>query len=154
MSYITADHAYGDTVNLYYEESGTGRPVVLIHGYPLDSRLWTHQITALTTAGHRTIAYDRRGFGRSTPFKTGHDFDTFAADLDALLTELGLTDAALVGHGMGTGDIVRYLGAYGSDRISRAALLAPLPPLSAPVGTEPRKFRTCVVRRSPRPRPT
>ena len=128
MPHITADHAYADAVELYYEDSGSGQPVVLIHGYPLDARIWEKQICALLGAGYRTVAYDRRGFGRSTASPDGADFDTFAADLNALVMALDLTDAVLVGHAMGTGEIARYLSRYGTDRVTKVVLLAPLLP--------------------------
>ena len=128
MPHITTDHADADAVDLYYEDSGSGQPVVLVHGYPLDARFWEKQICALLSAGYRTIAYDRRGFGRSTASPDGADFDTFAADLDSLATALDLTDTVLVGHAMGAGEIARYLRRYGTARVTKVALVAPLLP--------------------------
>lgn len=115
-------------VELYYEDHGSGRPVVLIHGWPMSGRSWEPQVAALVEAGHRVITYDRRGFGRSSQPWTGYDYDTFAADLQALLTHLDLREATLVGFSMGGGEVARYLGRYGSERIARAVLAAAVPP--------------------------
>ncbi|MEU6657532.1 alpha/beta hydrolase [Streptomyces sp. NPDC046821] len=128
MPHITIGPDIGGTVELHYEDRGTGRPVVLVHGYPLDSRSWDKQVPALLTAGYRVITYDRRGFGRSSPASDGYDYDTLAADLNSVLDELDLGDAVLVGHAAGTGEIARYLGEYGSARVAKAVFLAPLPP--------------------------
>ncbi|WP_337061299.1 alpha/beta fold hydrolase [Kineococcus sp. G2] len=115
-------------VELHHEDHGTGQPVVLIHGYPLDGDSWEKQQPALLEAGYRVITYDRRGFGRSSRPTTGYDYDTFAADLDALLTALDLRDVVLVGFSMGSGEVTRYLGRYGSERVAKVALLASLQP--------------------------
>jgi non-heme chloroperoxidase len=115
-------------IGIYYEDHGTGPVVVLIHGYPLGGRSWERQQRALLGAGYRVITYDRRGFGQSSQPTTGYDYDTFAADLDTLLSALHLTGAALVGFSMGAGEITRYLGSYGSDRIAKVALLGAIPP--------------------------
>ncbi|MGW4796774.1 alpha/beta fold hydrolase [Nonomuraea sp. NPDC004297] len=128
MPYVTISHANSTVVNLYYEDHGTGQPAVLIHGYPLDGRSWARQVPALLAAGYRVIAYDRRGFGRSSDPLDGYDYDTFAADLDAVLVHLDLTGAVLVGHATGTGEIARYLGIHGSARVAKAVFLASLPP--------------------------
>jgi non-heme chloroperoxidase len=117
-----------DSITLHYEDHGVGTPVVLIHAFPLSGQSWEKQIRALVDAGYRVIAYDRRGFGQSSRPGVGYDFDTFAHDLDIVLTQLDLQDAALVGHGMGTGEVTRYLATYGSARVRKAAMLAPLPP--------------------------
>jgi non-heme chloroperoxidase len=102
--------------------------VVLIHGYPLSGRAWDKQVPALLEAGHRVITYDRRGFGQSSQPATGYDYDTFAADLSALLEHLDLHDAVLVGHSMGTGEVTRYLGSRGSARVAKGVLVSPIPP--------------------------
>ncbi|QGK68635.1 alpha/beta fold hydrolase [Allosaccharopolyspora coralli] len=115
-------------VELYYEDHGSGNPVVLIHGWPLSGRAWENQVPVLVEAGHRVITYDRRGFGRSSQPWGGYDYDTFAADLNALLTHLDLRDATLVGFSMGGGEVVRYLSRYGTDRVSKAVLAAAVPP--------------------------
>src|SRR5580692_8468093 len=115
-------------IEIYYEDHGAGQPVVLIHGYPLSGRGWDKQVPALLEAGYRAITYDRRGFGKSSQPTTGYDYDTFAADLNMLLEELDLRDAVLVGHSMGTGEVTRYLGRYGSARVAKGVLVAPIPP--------------------------
>ncbi|MFF7446728.1 MULTISPECIES: alpha/beta fold hydrolase [unclassified Streptomyces] len=128
MPYITVGQENSAPIELYYEDHGTGQPVVLIHGYPLDGHSWERQVPALLEAGHRVITYDRRGFGRSSQPTTGYDYDTFAADLNKVIEKLDLTDAVLVGFSMGTGEVGRYLGTYGSGRIAKAAFLASLEP--------------------------
>jgi len=128
MSFITVGQENGTTIDLYYEDHGTGQPIVLIHGYPLDGRSWEKQTAALLDAGYRVITYDRRGFGRSSQPTVGYDYDTFAADLNTVLETLDLADVVLVGFSMGTGEVGRYLGTYGSDRVAKAAFLASLGP--------------------------
>jgi pimeloyl-ACP methyl ester carboxylesterase len=128
MPYVTVGHENSSTVNIYYEDHGSGPPVVLIHGYPLDGHSWEKQIPMLLDNGFRVITYDRRGFGRSSQPTTGYDYDTFAADLNILMTTLDLRGAALCGFSMGTGEVARYLGNYGSDRLSRVGFLGPIPP--------------------------
>jgi pimeloyl-ACP methyl ester carboxylesterase len=118
----------GSPIELYYEDHGSGRPVVLIHGWPLSGRSWEAQVPALVEAGHRVVTYDRRGFGWSSQPWTGYDYDTLAADLDALLTHLDLADVTLVGFSMGGGEVVRYLSTYGSDRIVSVVLAGAVPP--------------------------
>ncbi len=122
---------------LYYYEQGQGQPVVLIHGWPLSHRMWESQITALAEAGYRAIAYDRRGFGQSGRPTSGYDYDTFAADLDALMTQLDLRDAVLAGFSMGGGEVARYIGRYGSERVSKAMLLGAVPPFLLKTGDNP-----------------
>jgi non-heme chloroperoxidase len=128
MPYITAGQENYAPVELYYEDHGAGRPVVLIHGFPLSGRAWERQERALIAAGRRVITYDRRGFGKSSRPASGYDYDTFAADLDRLLTTLDLHECDLAGHSMGGGEIARYLGTYGSGRIRRAAIVSGIPP--------------------------
>jgi non-heme chloroperoxidase len=128
MPYITVGEENIAPIELYYEDHGTGQPVVLIHGCPLDGHSWERQAPALLEAGHPVITYDRRGFGRSSQPTKGYDHDTFAADLDKVLTALDLTDAVLVGFSMGTGEVGRYLGTYGSGRVAKAAFPASLEP--------------------------
>ena len=128
MPFITVGQENSAPIELYYEDHGSGQPLVLIHGYPLDGHSWERQLPALLDAGYRVITYDRRGFGRSSQPTTGYDYDTFAADLDQVLTTLDLTDTVLVGFSMGTGEVGRYLGTYGSGRIAKAAFLASLEP--------------------------
>jgi len=128
MSTVTVGKENSTPIELYYEDHGSGSPVVLIHGWPLSGASWEKQTAALLAAGHRVITYDRRGFGRSSKAGTGYDYDTFAADLDKLLTELDLTSAALVGFSMGSGEVTRYLGNYGSARVRKAVLIGTLGP--------------------------
>jgi non-heme chloroperoxidase len=115
-------------IEIHYNDHGTGRPVLLIHGYPLDGNSWERQERALLAAGYRCISYDRRGFGRSSQPTVGYDYDTFAADLSTLLDHLDLTDVVLCGFSMGTGEVTRYLGNYGSARVRKAALFGVIPP--------------------------
>jgi non-heme chloroperoxidase len=118
----------GSAIEIHYEDHGAGRPVVLIHGYPLSGRAWDKQVAVLVEAGYRVITYDRRGFGKSSQPAVGYDYDTFAADLNTLLEYLDLRDAVLVGHSMGTGEVTRYLGRYGSARVAKGVLVSPIPP--------------------------
>ena len=110
---------------------------MLIHGYPLSGRAWDKQVPALLEVGYRVITYDRRGFGASSQPATGYDYDTFAADLSALLEHLDLHDAVLAGHSMGTGEVTRYLGRYGSARVAKGVLVAPIPPYLLQAGDNP-----------------
>lgn len=128
MTFVTVGQENGHPIDLYFEDHGSGRPVVLIHGYPLNGHSWEKQHRVLLDAGYRVITYDRRGFGRSSKPTTGYDYDTFAADLKTLLDHLDLRDVVLVGFSMGTGEVTRYLGRHGSDRVGRAALLGAIPP--------------------------
>ncbi len=128
MGLLQVGQENSTSIDLHYEDRGAGQPVVLIHGFPLSGRSWEKQAFALLEAGFRVITYDRRGFGDSSQPTTGYDYDTFAADLDALITELDLRDAVLVGFSMGTGEVTRYLGTYGSERVSRAVLIGVVPP--------------------------
>lgn len=128
MAYITVGTENSADVDIFYTDQGSGQPVVLIHGFPLNGESWGKQQAALLDAGYRVIAYDRRGFGASTKTASGSDYDTFAADLHALVEELELTDAVLVGFSMGTGEIARYLSRYGADRIAKVAFLGSLEP--------------------------
>ena len=118
----------GASIEIHYEDHGSGDPVVLIHGYPLNGNSWERQERELLATGHRVISYDRRGFGRSSQPTVGYDYDTFAADLNALLEHLDLSDVVLVGFSMGSGEVTRYLGSYGSARVRKAALLGTIPP--------------------------
>ncbi len=128
MPTITVGQENSSDIEIHYEDHGAGQAVVLIHGYPLSGRAWDKQVPALLDAGHRVITYDRRGFGQSSQPATGYDYDTFAADLNALLEHLDLRDAVLVGHSMGTGEVTRYLGRYGSARVAKGVLVSPIPP--------------------------
>lgn len=150
MPFITVGQENSTPIELYYEDHGTGRPVVLIHGFPLDGHSWERQSAALLDAGYRVITYDRRGFGRSSQPTTGYDYDTFAADLNTVLETLDLNDAVLVGFSMGTGEVARYLSTHGSARIAKAAFLASLEPWllkneENPDGVAPKEFFDGVV---------
>ena len=128
MGTITVGKENSTSIDLYYEDHGSGSPVVLIHGWPLSGASWEKQTAALLAAGHRVITYDRRGFGRSSKPSVGYNYDTFAADLNTVLTTLDLKAVALVGFSMGTGEIARYLGKYGSARVRKAVLIGTLGP--------------------------
>jgi len=128
MAFITVAHENSTPVELYYEDQGTGQPVVLIHGYPLNGHSWEKQTRELLAAGYRVITYDRRGFGRSSKVGSGYDYDTFAADLNTVLETLELSDVVLVGFSMGTGELARYVARYGHERVAKLAFLASLEP--------------------------
>lgn len=128
MATITVGHENSAPIELYYEDHGTGQAVVLIHGYPLNGHSWEHQTRELLAAGFRVITYDRRGFGRSSKVGSGYDYDTFAADLNALMEGLDLRDTILVGFSMGTGELARYVSQYGHERVAKLAFLASLQP--------------------------
>jgi len=137
MPYIKVGQENSGSIELYYEDHGAGRPVVLIHGYPLSGRGWDKQVPVLLEDGHRVITYDRRGFGKSSQPTTGYDYDTFAADLNTIMETLDLRDVTLVGHSMGTGEVTRYLSRYGSARVSRGVLVSPIPPFLLQTGDNP-----------------
>ena len=128
MSTITVGKENSTSIDLYYEDHGSGSPVVLIHGWPLSGASWEKQTAALVAAGHRVITYDRRGFGRSSKPATGYNYDTFAADLDKVLKKLDLKKVSLVGFSMGSGEVTRYLAKYGSTRVRKAVLIGTLGP--------------------------
>jgi non-heme chloroperoxidase len=127
-NYIHVGQENSTSIDLYYEDHGSGKPVVLIHGYPLNGASWEKQTIALVAAGHRVITYDRRGFGKSSQPATGYDYDTFTDDLRKLITALELRDVALVGFSMGGGEVARYFGKYGSDGVRKAVILGGVPP--------------------------
>ncbi|WP_129125282.1 alpha/beta fold hydrolase [Geomonas oryzae] len=128
MSFITVGKENSCSIDLYYEDMGQGQPVVLIHGWPLSSRSWEKQVPALLKAGYRVVTYDRRGFGGSGRPSTGYDYDTLAADLNVLMNALDLRDAVLVGFSMGGGEVARYLGRYGAERVQKAVFMGAVPP--------------------------
>ncbi|WP_331082479.1 alpha/beta hydrolase [Actinophytocola sp.] len=128
MPHVTVGRENSADIELYYEDLGSGSPVLLIHGYPLSGHSWEKQVPPLLAAGHRVITYDRRGFGDSSQPSGGYDYDTFTADLTTLIETLDLRDLTLVGFSMGTGEVTRYLGTHGSARVRKAVLLAPIPP--------------------------
>jgi non-heme chloroperoxidase len=127
-SYVTVGQENSTPIELYYEDHGSGKPAVLIHGWPLSGASWEKQVAALLAAGHRVITYDRRGFGRSSKPASGYDYDTFAEDLQKLLQALDLRDVALVGFSMVGGAVARYLGAHGSERVRKAVFISSVPP--------------------------
>ena len=128
MPYATVATQDEQPIELYYETQGTGKPVVLIHGWPLSGRAWEAQLPALVEAGYQVITYDRRGFGQSSKPWNGYDYDTLAQDLKGLMEALDLQDATIVGFSMGGGEVARYLGKYGSERVSKAVLASAVPP--------------------------
>jgi non-heme chloroperoxidase len=128
MPYITVGKENSGNIDLYYEDHGSGRPVVLIHGYPLSGASWEKQITALLAAGHRVITYDRRGFGRSSQPTTGYNYDTFADDLHKLVMQLELGEFSPIGFSMGSGEVARYLGKHGSKGVTKAVFISGVPP--------------------------
>src|ERR1700732_2055207 len=128
MPYVTVGKENSGNIDLYYEDHGTGSPVILIHGWPLSGRSWEKQVPALLDSGHRVITYDRRGFGDTSKPTSGYDYNIFAADLQKLVTKLDLRDVTLVGFSMGGGEVARYLGAYGAERVSKAVFIAAVPP--------------------------
>jgi len=145
MPFVTVGQENSAAIQIYYEDHGSGSPVVLVHGYALNGRSWEKQEAALLAAGHRVITYDRRGFGASSRPSVGYDFDTLAADLHILLSSLDLRGVVLVGFAMGTGEVARYLAAHGSDQVRAAALVAPLLPsllktVDSPEGIDRRVF--------------
>src|SRR5256886_1726972 len=128
MPFITVGKENSANIDLYYEDHGSGKPVVLIHGYPLSGASWEKQLPVLLDAGHRVITYDRRGFGKSSQPTEGYNYDTFAQDLRQIITQLKLQDFALVGFSMGGGEVARYIGKYGSQGVSRAVFISSVPP--------------------------
>ncbi len=128
MSTVTVGRENTSTIDLYYEDQGSGPVVVLIAGWPFDARSWEPQVQPLLAAGYRVVAYDRRGFGRSSRPSTGYDFDTLAADLQVLLQELDLTDVTLVGFSLGTGELARYVGVHGTERLRSVVFIETLAP--------------------------
>ena len=128
MPYVSVGQENSGSIDLYYEDHGSGKPVILIHGWPLSGRSWEKQVPVLLEAGYRVITYDRRGFGDSSKPISGYDYDTLAEDLHKLITKLDLREVTLVGFSMGGGEVARYLGTYGSERVRKAAFLASVPP--------------------------
>jgi len=157
MPRITVGAENSAPIEIHYEDHGSGQPVVLIHGYPLNGASWEKQERVLLQAGYRVITYDRRGFGKSSQPTVGYDYDTFAADLNVLLDHLNLTDVVLVGFSMGTGEVVRYLSTYGSARVAKAVLMGTIPPFVLKTGDNPEgvdgsvfdEIKTAVVKDRP-----
>src|SRR4051794_26725160 len=128
MPFVTVGRENSAKIELYYEAPGSGEPIVLIHGSPLNGASWEKQVEPLLETGHRVITYDRRGFGKSSQPTVGYDYNTFAKDLHKLMAKLDLHDATLVGHSMGTGEVIRYLAKYGSGCVEKAVCISALPP--------------------------
>ncbi len=146
-NFITVGQENSTPIELYYEDHGSGKPVVLIHGWPLSGASWEKQVAALLAGGHRVITYDRRGFGRSSQPSIGYEYDTFAEDLNKLLSTLDLRDVALVGFSMGGGEVARYLGAHGSDRVRKAVFISSVPPFLLKTADNPAGVRRHRLRR-------
>ena len=145
MAYLKVGKENSTDIELYYEDHGTGKPVVLIHGWPLSSASWERQTAALLAAGYRVITYDRRGFGKSSQPTEGYDYDTLAKDTSHLLEALDLKDAALVGFSMGGGEVARYLGKYDAGRVTKAVFMSSIAPAlrksgANPDGVDPKVF--------------
>jgi non-heme chloroperoxidase len=137
MPYVTVGKENSSDIQLYYEDHGSGAPVVLIHGYPLSGTSWEKQLPVLMEAGHRVITYDRRGFGKSSQPTTGYNYDTFADDVHKIVTHLKLPNFALVGFSMGGGEVARYIGKYGSKGVSKAVIIGGVPPYLLKAGDNP-----------------
>ncbi|CUB41608.1 bromoperoxidase [Bacillus cereus] len=128
MAKITVGTENQAPIEIYYEDHGTGKPVVLIHGWPLSGQSWEYQVPALVEAGYRVITYDRRGFGKSSQPWEGYEYDTFTSDLHQLLEQLELQNVTLVGFSMGGGEVARYISTYGTDRIEKVVFAGAVPP--------------------------
>ncbi len=137
MPFICVGVENATDIDLYYEDHGSGQPIVLIDGFPWDGLGWERQVPTLLAAGYRVITYHRRGFGRSDDATIGYDYDTFAADLNTLLEVLDVTDVVLSGFAMGTGEVGRYLGTYGPSRVDKAVFIAALEPFLLKTDTNP-----------------
>ena len=137
MGFIKVGKQNSETIALYYEDVGSGQPVVLVHGYPLNGGSWEKQTKALLDAGYRVITYDRRGWGYSSKPTIGIDYDTYAGDLNRILEKLELTDIVLGGFSMGSGEVARYLGTYGSDRVEKAMMFGAIPPFLLKTDEDP-----------------
>ena len=145
MPFVTAT----DKTEIFYKDWGKGKPVILIHGWPVNADMWEHQAIALASAGYRVISYDRRGFGRSGQPWSGYDYDTMAGDLNSLMESLDLRDAALIGFSMGGGEVARYLSRYSAQRVSKAVLVSAVTPFMLktqdnPEGVDPAVFQQII----------
>lgn len=145
MKFITTnDSKTGEKINLAYSDYGKGKPVILIHGWPLSREMWEYQLNDLVEAGCRVIKYDRRGFGKSSKPWDGYDYDSLAGDLHAIMEQLDVRNATLVGFSMGGGEVVRYLSRYGSDRVERIALISAVTPFMAKTDDNPEGIQQLV----------
>src|ERR1700730_18618812 len=141
MPSLTVATENDSPIEIHYEDHGSGQPIVLIHGYPLNGNSWERQERDLLANGYRVITYDRRGFGRSSQPVVGYDYDTFTGDLKVLIEHLDLSDVVLVGFSMGTGEVIRYLATYGSERVRKAVLLGAIPPFLSRPTAIPKAWR-------------
>src|SRR4051794_18949571 len=137
MSFMNVGRENSGTIDLYYEDHGSGEPVVLIHGWPLSSAMWERQLPVLVQSGYRVITYDRRGFGSSSKPASGYDYDTLTSDLHTLMEKLDLREVTLVGFSMGGGEVARYLGTHGSGRVKRAVFMAAITPFLLKTANNP-----------------
>jgi non-heme chloroperoxidase len=128
MPYVNVGKENSANIELYYEDHGSGKPIVLIHGYPLSGASWERQLPILLDAGYRVVTYDRRGFGKSSQPTTGYNYDTFAEDLHKIIAKLKLNDVTLAGFSMGGGEVARYIGKYGSKGIAKTVIISGVPP--------------------------
>jgi non-heme chloroperoxidase len=128
MPYVTVGKENSADIELYYEDHGSGKPIILIHGYPLSGASWEKQVPVLLKAGYRVITYDRRGFGKSSQPTTGYNYNTFAEDLSKVIAHLQLKDFTIVGFSMGGGEVARYLGKFGTRGVSKAIIISGVPP--------------------------
>ena len=145
MAFLKVGKENSADIEIYYEDRGTGKPVLLIHGWPLSGAAWERQAAALLASGHRVITYDRRGFGRSSQPSIGYDYDTLATDTYKLIEALDLHDVTLVGFSMGGGEVARYLGKYNNGRVTKAVFMASIVPAlrhsaDNPEGIDPKVF--------------
>src|ERR1041385_2649420 len=151
MPYITVGKENGANIDIYYEDHGSGKPIILIHGYPLSGASWEKQLPVLLSAGYRVITYDRRGFGKSSQPAEGYNYDTFAADLREVITQRKFQDVTLVGFSMGGGEIARYFGKYGSEGVSKAVFIGAVPPFLLKTAVTPRASTAACSKESKKP---
>lgn len=137
MHYIEVGKENSATIDLHYQDHGSGKPIILLHGWPLNERSWEAQVPVLLANGYRVISYARRGFGESSKPATGYNYDTFADDLHAIITKLDLKDITLVGFSMGTGEVARYISQYGDERIEKAVFISGILPALLKIESNP-----------------
>lgn len=145
MPFLPVAKENSSDINLYYEDQGSGKPVVLVHGWPLNGASWERQTTALLAAGYRVITYDRRGFGRSDKPGSGYDYDTLASDLATVIRKLALKDVTLVGFSMGGGELARYMAKFDDGSVTKIAFISCITPYlrksaENPEGVDPKVF--------------
>ena len=150
MAFITVGKENSADIQLYYEDRGSGKPVLLIHGWPLSGGSWERQSAVLLAAGMRVITYDRRGFGRSSAPEAGYDYDTLAGDTAKIISTLGLNDVTLVGFSMGGGEVARYMGKYDGKGVAKCAFISSIAPAlrkdgNNPDGVDPAVFQHAAI---------